>query len=153
MAIKIREGRYEDWSSLQKLNREDLGYDIDDQTAQEQLKRVLASDENHLLVAEDERELLGYIHLQCYLALYMGPLANVLGLAVAGKARGKKIGTSLLQEAEKWSETQGFVGVRINSGAERKRAHHFYEKNGYTLKKMQANLYKELKEPLNERIY
>lgn len=153
MRIKIREGKYEDWPSLQRLNREDLGYIIDDQTAQEQLERVLASAENHLLVAEGEKELLGYIHLQIYLALYMGPLANVLGLAVTDKARGKKIGTHLLQEAENWSRKQGFVGVRINSGAERKRAHHFYEKNGYTLKKMQANLYKELKEPLNERLY
>lgn len=146
MKVEIREASSTDWQALQTLNREDLGYAIDDQTAQEQLTRVLASKENQVFVAEAENELLGYIHLQNFLALYAEPLINVIGLAVAEKVRGQKIGARLLKEAELWSQEQGFVGIRINSGSERTRAHHFYVTNGYTLKKTQASLYKFFKE-------
>lgn len=140
--LTIREGLFVDWQDLYRLNRDELGYELEEAAMKSQLKRVLSSGDNKIFVAEDSGEVLGYIHIQAYDTLYFPPMLNILGIAVAAKAQGKKIGTLLSQYAEEWGIDSGCQGVRLNSGSEREEAHKFYEKNGYILRKSQMNYIK-----------
>lgn len=140
--LNIRDGLIVDWQDICRLNREVLGYDMKDSEMRDQLKRILSSGDNKIFVAEEGGEVLAYIHIQAYDTTYLPSLLNVLGIAVAKKAQGQKIGTQLLACAEEWGRDSGCKGVRLNSDSKRKHAHEFYEKNGYEMVKTQKNFLK-----------
>ena len=55
-----------------------------------------------ILVAVAEGQVVGYIHASNDQTLYLPPLKNLLGFAVAGAFRNNGIGTALLSAVEEW---------------------------------------------------
>lgn len=55
---------------------------------------------------------------------------------------GTGIGQKLLNTALSYSKQQGFTLMVLNTHPLMKRAHHFYEKNGFILKSKEGELYK-----------
>lgn len=142
MAIEIRSVQVEDHQMLAQIISEDLGYQLTEDFLAERLETVSQLSDNHLFVAADEKNVVGFIQFEEYQTVYFAPLLNILGLAVAKQAQGQGVGRQLVSFAEEWGQAAGFTGVRLNSGAERVEAHRFYQKIGYTLRKQQANFFK-----------
>lgn len=142
--IKIREVKSSDQQALQKIVQEELKYEVSSETLQSQLTRILKDSRNQIFVAEAENKVVGYVQLESYETLYFAPLINIMGLAVLSDYQHKGIGKALMEYAENWGKKNGFHGVRVNSGNDRKEAHKFYQKIGYTLRKLQANFIKIL---------
>lgn len=140
--IVIREAAQADGPALHEIGREALGYPYPLKETEQQLAYVLRHPEHKILVAEAAGRVVGYIHLQDYVALYAPPLKNLLALAVAPGFQRRRVGRALLQAGEAWAKSAGAAGVRVNSGEGRKGAHAFYFAQGYQFTKNQVNLKK-----------
>jgi len=86
----------------------------------------------------------GYIHLENYDTLYFDHMKNVLVLAVFTEFRRRGVATRLMAEAEEWAAETGAAGIRLVTGVEREDAHAFYERMGYTMRKLQKHYIKLL---------
>lgn len=142
--VKIREVKLSDQQALQTIVQDELKYEVSINTLQSQLTRILKDARNRIFVAEVEDKVVGYVQLEDYETLYFAPLINIMGLAVLSDYQYQGIGKALMEYAEDWSKKNGFHGVRVNSGNDRKEAHKFYQKIGYDLRKLQANFIKIL---------
>ncbi|MBO0482694.1 GNAT family N-acetyltransferase [Candidatus Enterococcus courvalinii] len=132
--------------ALATINAEDLGYELDKQRVQEKIREFQQDSFHHfLLVFENlDEEVVGYVHAEVYSTLYSETMFNVLGLAVARKARHQGIGTLLMMALEQEGRRREYAGIRLNSGEERLGAHRFYEGLGYQSTKNQKRLIKYL---------
>ena len=142
MEFTIRLAVSRDASALNKLNREEMGYDYQQERTAERLERLLASPVDRIFVAEIGGEAVGYVHAQHYELLYADPMKNIMGIAVSAEHRRKGIGAALLKAVEAWALSDGCAGVRLVSGATRTAAHEFYRRCGYTGGKQQLNFKK-----------
>lgn len=97
-----------------------------------------------IFVAQQNNEVIGYIHGSPYELLYADSLVNVLGLVVKNQYRSLGVGGILMDKLESWSKENEFYGVRLVSGADRLIAHKFYENHGYVNRKYQKNFIKLL---------
>ncbi|WP_372451579.1 GNAT family N-acetyltransferase [Glycomyces salinus] len=59
------------------------------------------------------------------------PAAQLMILIVDEQRRGSGAGAALVAVFEQWAQQQGATRVGISSGAERTKAHRFYEGRGY----------------------
>ena len=66
------------------------------------------------------------------------------GLVVGEKQRSNGAGARLLGAAEKWARGKKCVNMSVRSNVVRKRAHVFYERNGYEHYKTQKAFRKPL---------
>lgn len=142
--ISIRDAVPEDAEAIQQLNREVLGYDYSVDNTRKKLQRLSSMKGHKILVAEDQGQVIGYIHGEDYDLTYAPPMKNILGIAVAFSARRKGVGKRLLQAVENWARETGADGVRLVSGANRKEAHAFYRACLYGNEKQQINFKKFL---------
>ncbi len=141
--ITIRRARPEDAAAIQLLNKEALGYDYPLDKTREKLEKAAEDQRTCLLVAAfDQDTVIGYVHMTDYDTLYFGHLKNVLAIAVFTEFRRRGAATKLLTAGEQWARDTGAVGIRLVSGENRTEAHAFYERMGYTLRKMQKNFVK-----------
>lgn len=138
----IRNYQPEDARAIWQLNTNELGYSFSFEETLAKLTMLSQNRSHCILVAQEEREVVGYIHGNDYEVLYMPAYKNILGLAVAKEFQHQGIGKALLQGIEAWAKATGVHGVRLVSGEERKGAHEFYESCGYQKKKMQVNFRK-----------
>ena len=142
--VLIRDALPGDAAALARLNRIAMGYDYPEGKTARQLEKLLASDQDKILVAELDGQVLGYLHLVNYELLYADPMKNIMGIAVDPDYRRRGIGSALLEAGEAWAKDTGADGVRLVSGESRVGAHAFYRSLGYTGSKMQLNLKKTL---------
>lgn len=141
----IRTARVEDAETINKLNKEELGYEMPLSETTKQLKCILAQPEIYVIdVYEEEgtKKGLGYVHAQKYATLLSPTLFNILALAVSSKAQHQGIGRRLMESVEKQGKERGYFGVRLNSGEYRNEAHRFYERIGYHSTKWQKQFQK-----------
>ncbi|MGH9163740.1 MAG: GNAT family N-acetyltransferase [Vicinamibacteraceae bacterium] len=61
-----------------------------------------------------------------------GIYSRLAVLAVASTARGRGVGTRLVEAIERWSASRGAREVIVNSGVHRADAHAFYRRRGYS---------------------
>lgn len=141
--IIIRQARIEDYKDICKICCDDLGYNCSEELVKERLKGLDKNNER-VLVAIYNSEVVGYLHAQIYKTLYFEELINFLGLAVSKEYRNKKVGTRLVNEIENWAKENGIKKVRVNSGFSRKEAHEFYRSLGYNNEKKQIRFLKSL---------
>lgn len=141
--IIIRQAKIEDYKDICKICCDDLGYNCSEELVKERLKGLDKNDER-VLVAVYNSEVVGYLHAQIYKTLYFEELINFLGLAVSKEYRNKKVGTRLVNEIENWAKENGIKKVRVNSGFSRKEAHEFYRSLGYNNEKEQIRFLKSL---------
>ena len=140
--MKIRRAVIEDAEAIYRLNKIAMNYDYPPEQTEKKLAAALADSGQCILAAEEDGELVCYIHLEGYDTLYFPHMKNILAVAVAPEFRRRGIATALLSAGEAWAKETGAVGVRLVSGIERVNAHTCYHKVGYTEKKLQKNFRK-----------
>ncbi|OTP22634.1 hypothetical protein A5800_000446 [Enterococcus sp. 5B7_DIV0075] len=142
----LREVLVKDAAALATINADDLGYELDKRRVQEKIREFQQDSLHHFLVVfeDSNEEVVGYVHAEVYATLYSETMFNVLGLAVAKRARHQGIATLLMTALEQEGRRRKYAGVRLNSGEERMGAHQFYEKLGYQATKSQKRFIKYL---------
>ncbi len=108
-----------------------LGYPCTSAAINEKLEHILLSEDHFLLVAENTKEVVGYIHAMTREMQFYLPAIEVAALIVDVQYRGNGIGKLLLDAAEQFASERGFSQIVLYSNCIRTDAHRFYEKNGY----------------------
>ena len=140
----IRKIELKDAGELCKICSEEMGYECDSDLVKSKIEK-LDSKREAVFVAEEESQLLGFIHVERYDVLYFESMANILGLAVKKDFQKQGLGKALLLAAENWAQENGIHLMRLNSGINRTDAHGFYEHLGYVSEKEQKRFLKRLK--------
>ena len=142
--MEIRPMMREDYPAVQTLYRE-LFFEMAaiaptyiqaaDQDV-EYLDAVLDSDEDDVLVADEEGTILGFVVLQTQLTpplpwMVRYRFAALMDLMVRPDARNKGIGTALIDAAKAWTRQNGlrFLELDVLSGNQRARS--LYEREGF----------------------
>jgi len=128
--IKIRRARGTDATRLAVLSGE-LGYPTTTTEMTGRLRRVLPKPDHIVLVAETNREVIGWLHLSLYYLLESPSLAEVNGLIVGEGQRSAGAGAKLLAAAEAWARKKKCALMMVRSNVIRERAHAFYERQGF----------------------
>ncbi len=123
---------------------EQLGYPVRAGEVGLRLAALAALPDHCLLVAESGGDVLGWIHVRNTLTLESTPWAEVDGLVVDARWRGRGVGTRLLDDAERWARERGLAEIRLRSNVIRAAAHQFYRARGYEVVKTQLNFRKRL---------
>ena len=140
----IRKIELKDAGELCKICSEEMGYECAPALVKSKIEK-LDSKREAVFVAEEESQLLGFIHVERYEVLYFESMANILGLAVKKDFQKQGLGKALLLAAENWAQENGIYLMRLNSGINRTDAHGFYEHLGYVSEKEQKRFLKRLK--------
>ena len=144
LAIQVRPAVREDCEMLAKLAGQ-LGYESSADQIAARLEAARASDEHSVLVAQERgAEIVGWIGMFVFRPVTSDPRVEVSGLVVDEARRSQKIGQLLLQSAEEWALAKGCGTIGLHCNIVRTRAHGFYERQGYHLKKTQKLFHKVL---------
>jgi ribosomal protein S18 acetylase RimI-like enzyme len=143
MKFKIRNIYNDDILLLSKLSGE-LGYHISEEKISRNIKEISNYKQNIFVARDNSSRVIGFVQVCITPFFFIEPAGEILGLIVEKQYRSKNAGTMLLQAAEKWCVEQGVKKIKVNSRAERTRAHAFYRKNGYILKKTQKYFEKKI---------
>ena len=140
MYYKLRTVKESDYENLARINKESLGYDYPTEKTKLRLKEALAQYKVIMIgVADENDNLVGYIHGEWYVVSYSEPLYNIMALAVLPECKKIGLGRMLMDEFIKKSKENGAAGIRLSSGLDRVDAHGFYEHLGFDMKKVQKN--------------
>ncbi len=142
MNILLRDATPDDAPAISEIIKDSMGYTDPQELIRENILRLGATNRDKIIVAEYDRQLVGFIHAEDYDCLYAPHLKDLMSLAVKKDFQNKGIGTMLLVEVEKWSKATGRQGVRILSSDNRTGAHKFYLSRGYVNEKIQLNFHK-----------
>ena len=140
----VRKISIDDATAICKICSQEMGYECDSNFVKSKIEK-LDSKREAVFVAEEESQLLGFIHVERYEVLYFESMANILGLAVKKDFQKQGLGKALLLAAENWAQENGIYLMRLNSGINRIDAHGFYEHLGYVSEKEQKRFVKNLK--------
>jgi GNAT superfamily N-acetyltransferase len=140
----IRPAGLDDISELSALC-EELGYPSQSQEVKKRLARIQDSRSDIILVAVEKGIVIGWIHVFSALRLESDPFAEIAGLVVSSKQRGRGVGKILVSEAEKWAKENGSATIRVRSRTSRIKTRQFYEREGYIVIKEQNVFEKSLK--------
>jgi len=133
----IRSATSDDAEDLARLAGE-LGYPSSADEALPRIRRVIAAPGNSVLVVEDANEgVVGWMHVFGAVRVESDGFAELGGLVVAERWRGRGAGTRLVAAAERWALDNGYRTMRIRSRAERAGAHGFFKRLGYLCSKTQ----------------
>jgi GNAT superfamily N-acetyltransferase len=141
--IIVRTAEKQDLSQLTVLCKE-LGYPSQNHDVKKRLEKIQNSHSDIILVAVEKGMVIGWVHVFSALRLESDPFAEIGGLVVSSKQRGKGVGKILVSEAEKWAKGNGFVNIRVRSKTSRIKTRQFYEKEGYIAIKEQNVFEKSL---------
>ena len=121
---------------------DELGYASGQSQVRTRLERLLGSPDTHaVFVAEDAAgSVVGWLHCCVAWSLESDPYVEIRGLVVGAEHRGAGIGERLVRRAEQWARRRGIGQLRVRSNVVRERAHHFYERLGFSRTKSQVVL-------------
>lgn len=143
MNFKIRRCMVSDAHRIYELCRISLGYDFTEEQVEANIRKLMGSVENLLMVAVDEDdEVVGFIHANNHDPVYAPPMKDIMALAIYDDYRHKGIGKQLVAAVEGWAIQTGAKGIRVNSGIEQKSAVVFYKSCGFDYIKTNYNLRK-----------
>jgi len=135
--LQIRDYAVDDADALFELYRHwDRSRDFDRGEFMESLPEVLADPELRILVAIDGESLCGYAQLSERRSLGHNASLRVDQLLVDKSKRSAGIGGALMARIEEIARDGCFATVSLHSQVQRSRAHVFYERLGYELKKI-----------------
>jgi GNAT superfamily N-acetyltransferase len=132
--MRIRRLREEDSVAAAELCTQ-LGYPSTPAQMERRLRTLATAPGQALLAAEEQTRLVGWLHIQTRQTLESGAFAEICGLVVDERVRGRGIGRALVNAAEDWVRNEGQSDVRVRSNISRTRTHRFYEQLGYALTK------------------
>ncbi|HSM38465.1 MAG TPA: GNAT family N-acetyltransferase [Candidatus Limnocylindrales bacterium] len=139
----VRAATLEDAPRLADLAGQ-LGYPVEAEEVRARLPAIQADPDAELLVAVADGRPVGWIHVELKRSLLASPGAQVMGLVVAGEHRGRGVGATLLDHAERWAAVRGCQHVLVGTRITRERAHEFYRRHGYRLLKTSHFFEKQL---------
>ena len=140
----VRRTKLADIPELTNLSKE-LGYPSTISQIRKRLDKIQKSKSDIILVAVEKGTVIGWIHVLSTLRLESDPFAEIGGLVVSSKQRGKGVGKILVSEAEKWAKGNGLINIRVRSRTSREKTRQFYESEGYVVIKEQNVFEKSLK--------
>jgi GNAT superfamily N-acetyltransferase len=110
-----------------------LGYPTDADEIPARLEQIHARPGTTVVVAEDSGgEVVGAVTVHLFQALHTsGPTAWLTAVVVEEKARGRGIGTALVEYAEQWARRHGASRISLTSALHRTAAHEFYKSRQY----------------------
>lgn len=126
----IRLATLDDVPALVDLN-DQLGYPTTEPELRERLQPILAGSEDAVLVAHENGQPIGWVHVAIERGLEASNVAGLRGLVVDEGHRSGGVGRALLAAAEAWALDHGCAEVTVRSRVTRERAHRFYEREGY----------------------
>jgi len=110
-----------------------LGYETRASEMQMRMETIRADKNYATFVAVSKGKVCGMIGTYtCYTYEHNSPSGRILALVVSDKMRGRGIGHALIAAAERDLAQKNISRVAVNTRFERKEAHEFYEKAGYT---------------------
>jgi len=143
MNHKIRRCMVSDAHRIYELCRISLGYDFTEEQVEANVRKLIGSKENLLMVAVNEDdEVVGFIHANNHDPVYAPPMKDIMALAIYDEYRHIGIGKQLVAAVEDWAVKTGARGIRVNSGIEQKSAVIFYKSCGFDYIKTNYNLRK-----------
>lgn len=141
MEIFIREITENDISHFTFLAAQ-LGYSTNETYIAERIKNV---DGNEVVyIALSSNVPVGWIDCRISRTFLVEPICEIVGLVVNEDYRSNGIGRLLNDQCEKWAIEKRVKTILVRSNVKRKRAHHFYLTNGYTLMKKSCVFIKQL---------
>jgi GNAT superfamily N-acetyltransferase len=114
-----------------------LGYVATPSAFDARLQRVLSRAEDIVLVADLDRQVVGWLHGSEQPLLTSDRSAEILALVVDGTQRRRGVGRQLIAAFEAWCSARGIVQVCVRSNVVRPESHAFYERLGYDRVKSQ----------------
>jgi len=130
--VTIRAAETADTDALADLMTQ-LGYETRASEMQMRMEAILADKHYATFVAVSKGKVCGMIGtFTCYSYEHNSPSSRILALVVSEKMRGRGVGHALIAAAEKGLSQKNISRVAVNTRFERKEAHEFYEKLGYT---------------------
>jgi GNAT superfamily N-acetyltransferase len=122
-----------------------LGYAIEPELVDSNLRRMLGNGDHCLIAAVDEADLpVGWIHGFARPLVESPLMVELGGLVVDSAWRGRSLGRALLAAVETWARAEGVTTLTVRSGSQRDDAHRFYLGLGYELVKTQQVFRKRL---------
>lgn len=129
----VRDARPADVSAVHRLIGQ-LADSADEAAFRTRFERVSASVGHRIIVAEQDGQVVGVLHVFERPALEKPCEAVVQALVVDGGHRGAGVGEALMREAEAWTLQRKLPSTSLYSRIDRTRAHAFYERIGYRVK-------------------
>jgi predicted N-acetyltransferase YhbS len=140
----IRSATAQDAEAIAGLS-ETLGYTADVEATRARLSRILASDADLMLVAEnDAGVIVGWLQAHAAHIIESGFRVEITGLVVAVDARRGGSGRGLVAEAERWARGISAEAMVVRSNVQRTESHAFYPALGYVQTKTQGVYRKSL---------
>lgn len=135
MPAVIRSARLDDLAALKPLLAQLSGSDPwdDDRQATRALEQILASPDRLLVVAEQDRKLVGSADAVCVANLTRGgrPWVAVENIVIDERARRQGIGTALLAHLCDWAAERGAYKVQLITGTANPGKLDFYRYAGF----------------------
>jgi len=123
----------------------ELGYPSTHAQISARLRRTQDDPDSRVFVAADtDGRVWGWVHVFGLNLMESEGQAEVGGLIVDSRGRGKGIGRSLMAAAEAWARERGYRRLTLRSNTIRTEAHRFYQDLGYTIVKTQHKFLKQL---------
>jgi len=133
----VRAAMLEDSSTIEELSAQ-LGYASSSDETADRLTALLCSEDHGVFVAcLAGGMVIGWVHVFAALRVESAPFAELGGFVVAESHRGRGFGRRLLNSAELWSAERGMLKLRVRTRIERKEAHAFYSRMGFSRTKEQ----------------
>lgn len=143
--IQLRAPSTADARSIAALSSE-LGYEVAPDSMADRVSALLGNRDHHIVVAEVDNEVAGWIQVHAFHFLESGFRAEIVGLVVGAKFRRIGIGRLLVNDAIRWSVSCGAEALVVRSNVVRKESHQFYPSVGFELAKTQAVYRKQLRD-------
>lgn len=129
--MTVEKLRPEDVLQAVGLQQQIVPYEISREYAVEHYKTLQHQEDCLVAVAREGEELIGTVSGFCCRGL-AGSFLVIEDLIVKETLRGGGIGTALMAAMDEFGRSRGCEYAILVSSGFRKRAHHFYEKIGYT---------------------
>ena len=143
--VTIRQMLAEDLAAVAALTTA-LGYPSSDSDIKRRFDLIKDRWDARLIVAHrQDRDVLGWIHVQATYMLEADARAAIWGLVVAESARRSGVGRLLIEAAEEWATMRGLNVMAVQSNTTRLEARAFYEHLGYEIVKTQNAFRKTLR--------
>jgi GNAT superfamily N-acetyltransferase len=132
VGVTVRVVETQDFEALADLLTQ-LGYETRTSEMQMRMEAILANKNYATFVAVSDGKVCGMIGtFTAYTYEHNNPSARIFALVVSEKVRGRGVGHALIAAAEKDLARRNIRRVAVDTRFERKEAHEFYDKVGYT---------------------
>ncbi len=123
----------------------ELGYPSTASEVRRRLRRILGRADHTVFVADGAgKGVVGWAHAFVHALVETDTFAEIGGLVVDARQRGRGIGNLLMRRVEGWARMLGARTVALRSNIIRKEAHRFYQRLGYEIVKTQFAFRKDL---------